>query len=84
MGYKSFVPCEDWFYVGSGDDGKPIIFRLAGWGVREEDGGIIGLISPWPVEQGVPKLVTPPPAVKGLYKHARDLTERERELAQLG
>ncbi len=83
MAYKSFAPCDNWYFVGHTEDGSTAVFPLAGWGTTE-GGEVVGLMSPWPAGHGVPKLSAPPAVYKGQYKHGRDLTQKERERLERG
>jgi len=82
MRIKQLLPANDWFWVGSGIDGKPIVQQVAVWVVDENDDGdrVIGMIAlavTNVVNPEPPRLVMPPHNVLGSYKHRDDLTAEE-------
>ncbi|HDR9133239.1 hypothetical protein KDX16_31000 [Burkholderia vietnamiensis] len=79
-------PCTDWFFVAPANEpgGKPIVYRLAAWGMAadgEEGPAIVGLVPVMStgkerVMPHAPRLV-PVPAIGGRYKHLKDLAPAE-------
>ena len=69
--YVSISQAVDWFWV----DPDSIVYRVAVWATRT-DGKVVGLL---PVlTEGA--LLTPPPPIKGIYKHESELTAEEKNI----
>lgn len=82
MKLVNVCPCDGWYYVGPHVDGKPIVFKIAAWGLTE-DGVAHGLIAVQITEQVPARLVLPPP-VGGTYKADEALSDIERASAARG
>ncbi len=81
--YKQIIPATDWYFRHDNGPGEKVgatLYQLAAWALKE-DGEIVGLVTVRGIENGHPKLVTPPP-VAGDYLHKEQLTDEEKEWAK--
>jgi hypothetical protein len=80
--YKTITPANDWFFVHKvvQESAPPVVWHIAAWGQKEQDGEVIGLIGafgPEHARQGkTPHLVSVPP-VAGAYLHLSQLSDVE-------
>ncbi|MFJ2712184.1 hypothetical protein ACIOZM_15025 [Pseudomonas sp. NPDC087346] len=78
MNVKQIIPCTDWFYVGDTEEGE-IVLRVAAWAITDGE-DVIGLLADQKMS-GMPSLVAPDSEWWATYKHLRELSEYQCQLA---
>lgn len=81
--YKQIIPATDWYFRHDnvpGEKAEATLYQLAAWALKE-DGEVVGLVTVRDIDNGRPKLVTPPP-VTGDYLHKDQLSDDEKEWAK--